>query len=110
MEVKNRVKKVLEKIRENGYVKTLRQCQDLKERFDKLTELFPETYRWDPITARQLVYILQKKHDLDFGVCPFYQMKGKKQYCIIDGKPIECTCIIPQPHCVFRDRKSKDLN
>ena len=55
--------------------------------------------------ARRLVFYLQRKHGLDFGVCDFYKiaMNEDKQYCNQGGKKVECLCIIPQPYCQYRD-------
>lgn len=39
----DQVQEAINKIEENDWVEVLRQCQSLKEKFDKLTELLPKT-------------------------------------------------------------------
>lgn len=70
-------------------------------------ELLPEVEFWDPMSARQLVFYLQRHHQIDFGVCDFYTIEGDKQYCTIDGDEIECLCALPEAYCVFRDKDGK---
>ena len=105
--MEEQVRKAMELIEKNGWDKVLRDCSSLKERYDKLMELLPETWLWSPPPARQLVFYLHQKYHLDFGVCPFYEMEGDKQYCKADGKRVECLCAIPEPYCVFRDKNGK---
>lgn len=105
--MEERVQIAIKAIEENNWVEVLRQCQTLKEKYDKLTELLPETRLWSPMPARQLVFYLHQKYNLDFGVCQFYKMDGSKQYCIIYGERIESLCAIPEPYCVNRDNKGQ---
>lgn len=101
------VENAVKLIEDNGWIRDLRSSSGLKERHGKLMELLPEIRRWNPLPARQLVFSLSKEYQLDFGVCPFYEIEGDRQYCTVDGERIECLCVIPQPFCVFRDKGGK---
>ena len=105
--MKNQVQEAIKKIEENNLMEVLKQCQSVKERYDKLMELLPGTWLWDPISVRQLVFYLQRSYEVDFGVCDFYTMKGDRQYCTIGGEEIECLCAIPEAYCVNRDKDGK---
>ena len=105
--MKDRVARAIIKIETGFGIAFLRQCPELKERYNKLMELLPESWLWGPMPARQLVFYLQHRHQIDFGVCPFYSIDDERQYCSFDGGKIECLCVIPQPYCVFRDRDRK---
>lgn len=102
--MKDKVKEALRVIREKNGFNLLRNCS-LWERYDKLMEILPETLLWNPVPARQLVFLLQRKHKIDFGVCIFYTMNDDRQYCTINGSKIECLCQIPEPYCILRDKK-----
>ena len=51
--MKNQVQEAIKKIEENNLMEVLKQCQSVKERYDKLMELLPGTWLWDPISVRQ---------------------------------------------------------
>lgn len=104
--MEKQVQEAIDKIEKNDWIEPLRQCPDLKARYDKLVELLPETWLWSPMPARQLIFYLQRKYGLEFGVCPHYEIEGYKQYCSESGEKIECLCVIPQPYCKFRDKDS----
>ena len=105
--MKDLVQKAIEKIEENDWLEILRKCQNIKQRLDKLMEFIPEIWLWDPTSARQLVFYLQRTYKIDFGVCDFYNMEGDRQYCNANGDEVECLCAIPQAYCVFRDKDGK---
>lgn len=105
--MKDRVARTIVTLEGVNGIEALRQCQDLKERYDKLTELVPETLSWSPMAARQLVFYLHHKHQLDFGVCPSYLIDDDRQYCYHDVPRTECLCAIPQSYCIFRDKNGK---
>ena len=106
--MKDKVKNALRLIRENGF-NLLRNCSTLEERFDKLWNILPETLLWSPVSARQLVFSLQRKHKINFGVCSFYTMSDDdRQYCTINGSKVECLCRIPELYCILRDTKRKN--
>lgn len=95
--------------RKEIFLEALRKCTTLQERYDALGELLPTTWLLHPMQAREVVCYLQQQYDIDFGVCPFYEieMDGDRQYCNIDGRKVECLCVIPQPYCVFRDKNGE---
>lgn len=97
------VKEVIRILEKRNLIAVLRDCRDLSQRYKKLIEIFPELYDWDPMPGRQLVFYLQHKHKLDFGVCAFYKIEGDRQYCTYGGKKIECLCVVPQVKCDLRD-------
>lgn len=101
------IKDAVKLIESNGWVGDLRNSSTLKERYEKLMELLPEIRRWEPLSARELVFFLSKEYQLNFGVCPFYEIEGNNQYCTADGEKIECLCVVPQPSCVIRDKRGK---
>ena len=103
----DRVEDALRQIKENNWVDILKQCQGIKERYEKLMDLLPETINWDIISARKLVFYLHQQFCLDFGVCSFYRMEGDRQYCVVAEEKIECLCAIPEAYCVFRDENGK---
>ncbi len=104
----NQVQEAIKQIEENKeLIEALRQAGSVKERLDKLMELLPGAWLWDPMSARQLVYYLQKAYKIDFGVCDFYKIEGDKQYCNAGGKWVECLCAIPEAYCVIRDKDGK---
>lgn len=105
--MKNRVREAFEVIKENNWFDYLRNCLTISERYKKLVKILPRIVSWDVISARQLVFFLQRKHSIKFGVCPFFTMDDKKQYCTINGTKIECLCRISEPHCILRDKKKK---
>lgn len=105
--MKDRVQEAIKKIEEKNWIENLRQCQNIKERLDKLMELLPGTWLWSPIPARQLVFYLQRAYHVDFGVCDFYTIEKDKQYCTINGEKVECLCAIPEAYCVHRDKDGK---
>lgn len=106
--MKDRVIRAVIEIENNNGIDLLRQCSGLKERYDKLMKFIPEMGFWSPMPARQLVFYLHHKYQIDFGVCPFYSMDDDdRQYCSCDGAHNECLCVIPQSFCVFRDRNGK---
>ena len=72
-------------------------------RLTLLSEVFPEIKCWDSMSARKLVYRLQRKHGIDFGVCDFYSIEGNEQFCSANGEKCICLCAIPEAYCVFRD-------
>jgi hypothetical protein len=100
------IQEIIRKIEEGGFIETLKECRDTMQRLDKLMEIIPEIRLWDPMRARRLVYELQCKHNLDFGVCQFYSIEGDEQFCSADGEKLMCLCAIPEAYCVFRDKDS----
>lgn len=98
------VKTAIELIEENNWVGSLRECRNIQERYCMLMKLFPALWNWNVMSSREIVFYLQLKHGLDFGVCPFYEIENNRQYCVINGEKIECTCAVPQPCCVLRDK------
>lgn len=105
----DKVKKALRVIREKNGFNLLRNCSTLGERFDKLWNILPEALLWSRESARQLVFCLQRKHKIDFGVCSFYTMSDdRRQYCTINGSKVECLCRIPELYCILRDKKRKN--
>lgn len=104
--MKDKVKKALRVIRKKNGFNLLRNCSTLEERYDKLWKILPEALPWSPVSARQLVFSLQRKHKINFGVCSFYTMNDDRQYCTINGK-IECLCRIPQLYCILWDKRDK---
>lgn len=93
----------------NDWINILNSCSGLKERYEKLTELLPETSFWPCIVARELVFHIQYKFQIDLGVCEHYRVNDYYQYCLFDGQKTECLCAIPQPRCVFRDQNLNGL-
>lgn len=102
-----KVLEVIDKIKKDNLAQALKDCRDIREKQFKLMELFPGAWLWDPMSARQLVYCLQKKFGIEFGVCEFYRIRKDRQYCLSDGTETECLCAIPEPYCVFRDKDKK---
>jgi hypothetical protein len=100
----DQVQEAIKKIGIGNQIEILRQCKSIKERLEKLMEILPGMWCWSPMPARQLVFYLQRAYKMDFGVCDFYTIKEDRQYCTIDGERTECLCVIPEPHCVFRDK------
>jgi hypothetical protein len=106
--MKKLVKEVMEKIEENPqWIEELKQCENVKERLRKLMEILPEIWLLSGILSDQVLYQIYKKYQIDFGVCPFYEIEGEKSYCTIEGEKIESTCHIPEVYCVFRDKDGK---
>lgn len=103
--MESRIIIALEKIKNKGWIKALKECSGIEERYRKLEELLPEIWFWDTISARQLIFRLHWKYQLNLGVCPFYFIddNDKKEYCFYGGIKLECLCLIPQPFCIFRD-------
>ncbi len=97
------VRDVIKILEERNLIDVLRMCHDIGDRYEKLTQVLPETNHWGSMLKNQLVVYLERKHKLEFGVCPYYQIEGDKQYCIHGGTKLECLCLVPQPQCVFRD-------
>ncbi len=108
--MKNRVAEIVSKIQEENLAEVLRGYPTIKQRYVELISLFGETLSYDPISARQLVYYLHHKYRIDLGVCPFYSMDDKKQYCSHGGITIKCSCVIPEMFCVFRGEYGKDMD
>lgn len=106
--MKKEVKTAIELIEESNWVEPLRKCRNIQERYCMLTKLFPALYCWNAISVRELVFYLQRKHGLDFGVCPFYEIENNRQYCAISGEKTECTCAVPQSYCVLRDKNKNN--
>ncbi|MBU1102346.1 hypothetical protein KJ853_01665 [Patescibacteria group bacterium] len=98
---------IIREIEDEGFVEVLRERQTIMQRLDQLMEFAPETRFWDSMRARKLVYELQCKHNLDFGVCQFYSIEGDEQFCSADGKKHMCLCAIPEVYCVLRDKDSE---
>jgi hypothetical protein len=108
--MKDKVKEALRVIREKNGFNLLRNCATIWEGYIKLTQILPEILLWDLVSARQLVFSLQRKHKINFGVCSFYEINDDgRQYCTINGK-IECLCRIPELFCILRDTKRKNKN
>ena len=103
----DQVEQALKKIKENNWITALKQCQSIKERYEKLMDLLPETITWDIISSRKLVLHLHRQFCLDFGICPLYVIEGDRQYCVVAGERIECLCVVPEDDCVFRDQDDK---
>jgi hypothetical protein len=98
------IQKMIETLEDNDMIKVLKNCPNIYSRFKELTNFLP-IMDWDPLNARKLVYQLHLKHNIEFGVCPFYsiEMEDDDQYCSADGEKHLCTCVIPQIHCFIRD-------
>ena len=105
--MKDRVVRTIVDVENNNWTELLRGCAGVKERYEKLTELVPQTMLWSPMAARQLVFYLHHKYQIDFGVCQHYSMDDDRQYCCCEPPKTECLCVIPQSFCVFRDRNGK---
>ncbi len=104
LKMKKEVKMAIELIEESNWVESLRKCRDIQKRHDMLMKLFPALWSWNPMPTKELVFYLQRKYHLDFGICPFYEIEDDRQYCTIGGEKIECTCAVPQPYCILRDK------
>lgn len=105
--MRKEIQEAIERVENNKeWIEALRQCGGVKERLEKLMNFLSKIWMWDPMSARQLVYYLQKANNIDFGVCEFYKIEGDKQYCNADGKWVECLCAIPEAYCVVRDKDS----
>jgi len=93
-------------------VEQIKACSSMRERYAKLHKLVPEVWELSPMSARMFIYYLAKDYGLDFGVCRFYSIKDGRQFCLFNGKdkPVECTCAIPQFHCVIRDGEGEASN
>lgn len=100
------VKDALKMLEKRGSIKILKECISRNDRYNKLIEILPDVPLWETMSARQLLFCLQRKYELDFGVCSHYVIEGNKQYCTQDGKKSECDCGIPQINyvCVFRNK------
>lgn len=108
-EVFPEVKDAIKIIKERKLVNILRKCRDKDLRCEKLMGFFPEAVHWSIMSARQLIVYLQRKYTLDFGVCPYYEIEGDKQYCRYNGRKAKCLCTIPQPECEFRDEELRKV-
>lgn len=53
---------------------------------------------------RGLIFLLQRDHGIDFGVCKHYLIESDKQFCLLTPEKFECNRVIPQKYCVPRDR------
>jgi hypothetical protein len=103
--LRSRVVAAMAKVKNNGWVEVLQKCPTLKERYAKLAELLPEISGWDiPMARQQLFFHIHYVFGVDLGVCPYFLIDDYRQYCRHDGKKNECTCVIPQPFCIFRDQ------
>ena len=104
--MKSDIPAVSEKIgRVEEIIEALRKCATVDDRYEILHKFIPDAWFLNPLSARALIVWIQKRWGIDFGVCPYYKIKGGKQYCFVDGSLVECLCVIPEPHCVFRDGK-----
>lgn len=105
--MRSRVEEAIEKIKKNGWAKDLRKCSTLKEKYQKLLELFPEIpAEWVQIARNQLFFYIQALLKVDMGVCEFYVAIDHHQCCTYGGGEIECSCAVPQLSCVIRDKGS----
>jgi hypothetical protein len=91
----------------NG-IEELREAANVDERQILLLKILPQTSGWSPLPSRELAFRIQKKWQIDMGVCQFYHLSedvgDKEQYCLYGGERISCLC--PQPwqgFCVVRD-------
>lgn len=82
-------------------------CKNVRERLDMLMKVVPDIGFWGPMDARELVYRLQRRYGVDFGVCEFYSFEGGRQFCSQGGERTECLCAIPEAHCLFRDKEGE---
>ena len=86
---------------EQSFIGILKQCSSIEERHRLMNELFQPLGIMD---SRWLVYQLQRKHGIDFGVCACYSFEDGKQFCSLTPEKVECIYAIPQKYCVPRDR------
>ncbi len=81
--------------------------ENIARRLTRLGTVLPEANLWGPMDSRRLVYNLQKRCGIDFGVCEHYTFEDGRQFCSADGEKIECLCVIPEAFCQFRDKDGK---
>jgi len=106
--LRNRVVTAMAKIKDNGCIEMLQGCPTVKERHKKLAELLPEISEWDiPIAKQQLIFHIHYAFNVDLGVCEHFLLDDHRQYCRFDGEKNECSCLIPQSFCIFRDQDGK---
>ena len=106
--MRNRVVTAMAKIKENGGIKALQECPTVRERHKKLAELLPEISEWGILIAKQqLIYHVHYVFNIDLGVCEHFLLDDYRQYCRFDGEKNECSCLIPQSFCIFRDQDGK---
>lgn len=103
--MRSRVVVAMANIKKNGFIKDLAECSTLKERHEKLLKFLPEISIWDVHIAKpQLFFHIQHVFGVDLGVCQYFIIDDYRQYCRFNGEKTECTCVIPQPLCIFRDK------
>jgi len=66
-----KIQEAVKTLEENGGIEALRECEGPTERHSKLLEILPEVRLWHHMEARALVFKLQEKHGIDFGICEF---------------------------------------
>ena len=97
---------VIDSLRRQGVFIILKRSRNLAEKYRILNKVIPDFSFWPAMAARKLIFIIERDFGIEMGVCPHYHIVGSKQYCSFSGKLFECTCSIPQPHCVWRDMKA----
>ena len=84
------------------FVGTLKGASCVLKRYEMLDKLVPEMISWREGERFNFLTALAEE-GIDAGLCKYYSLEGGKTFCSIKKRKVECTCSIPQIHCVIRD-------